>query len=269
MNDTCVTPASCTSDFYANACPEVDKNRMERPQLVQTGARFPTICEFETMTLALDNAITNKGAGHNSVARVIADNANDDALQPDMPDQSVVAFGSRLISQGKANQRVITEQFPWVVFQNVAVSTVSDDVQTSQSDVTRAPAMRENDPAEDASENADGKFVDSVIFGDLELNYRTVPVFFAGFLSPHNESDIDLLINAGLSIVMEKPNASHILGLGLLLPFDYVQPPDLGGVVPGDESWTFFVPGAYPLNGEGGTEFSDEYRIFFGIRLDF
>jgi len=88
---------------------------------------------------------------------------------------------------------------------------------------------------------------DSAVFADLELNYRNQPVMLGVGIGwwnlNHSEIDrIDFLVNAGI-----------IFAQSLL----------------GSETWTFLVQGRFPLNREDGVEFSDEYRIFFGIRLDF
>jgi hypothetical protein len=86
----------------------------------------------------------------------------------------------------------------------------------------------------------------SALFGDLELNYRREPIMLGVGLGwwnfNHSEDDnIDLLVNAGIIFARS---------------------------VFGSESWTFLVQGRFPLN-EDDADFSDEYRIFFGIRLDF
>jgi hypothetical protein len=86
----------------------------------------------------------------------------------------------------------------------------------------------------------------SALFGDLELNYRGNPVMVGVGLGwwnfNHSEADnIDLLVNAGI-----------IFAKSLF----------------GSDTWTFLVQGRFPLN-EDDADFGDEYRIFFGIRLDF
>lgn len=86
----------------------------------------------------------------------------------------------------------------------------------------------------------------SALFGDLELNYRGDPIMFGVGLGwwnfNHSEEDnIDLLINAGI-----------IFAKSLF----------------GSDTWTFLVQGRFPLDQEDSS-FGDEYRIFFGIRLDF
>jgi hypothetical protein len=86
----------------------------------------------------------------------------------------------------------------------------------------------------------------SALFADLELNYRGNPVMFGVGLGwwnfNHSEADnVDLLVNAG--IIFAKS-------------------------VFGSDTWTFLVQGRFPLN-EDDADFGDEYRIFFGIRLDF
>ena len=88
---------------------------------------------------------------------------------------------------------------------------------------------------------------DSALFGDLELNYRGDPIMFGVGLGwwnfNHSEADnVDLLINAGI-----------IFAKSLF----------------GSDTWTFLVQGRFPLDTPEGTSFGDEYRIFFGIRLDF
>jgi hypothetical protein len=87
---------------------------------------------------------------------------------------------------------------------------------------------------------------DSALFADLELNYRGAPVMLGVGLGWWNfnhgdEDNIDLLINAGI-----------IFAEGIF----------------GSDSWTFLVQGRFPLN-EDDSDFGDEYRLFFGIRLDF
>jgi hypothetical protein len=87
---------------------------------------------------------------------------------------------------------------------------------------------------------------ESALFGDLELNYRGDPIMFGVGLGwwnfNHSEEDnIDLLINAGI-----------IFAKSLF----------------GSDTWTFLVQGRFPLDQED-SDFGDEYRIFFGIRLDF
>jgi len=91
---------------------------------------------------------------------------------------------------------------------------------------------------------------DSALFADLELNYRGSPIMFGVGLGwwnfNHSEADnIDLLVNLGV-----------IFAEGLF----------------GSDSWTFLVQGRLPLNPEDDSldpDIGDEYRIFFGIRLDF
>jgi hypothetical protein len=88
---------------------------------------------------------------------------------------------------------------------------------------------------------------ESPLFADAELNYRGDPVMFGVGLGwwnfNHSEDDnIDLLVNAGIII------AQSLFG---------------------SDTWTFLVQGRFPLNNDEGQSFGDEYRIFFGIRLDF
>jgi len=89
---------------------------------------------------------------------------------------------------------------------------------------------------------------DSALFADLELNYRGDPIMFGVGLGwwnfNHSEIDtIDLLVNAGIIF------ANSLFG---------------------SDTWTFIVQGRFPLNSDAeGADFGDEYRIFFGIRLDF
>jgi hypothetical protein len=75
---TCTQPESCecsgaacsgTSDFYVDTQPEID--RAQRAVVSQAGVRTPKICEFETMTLALNNAVTQSGPGHSGLAHLI------------------------------------------------------------------------------------------------------------------------------------------------------------------------------------------------------
>jgi hypothetical protein len=91
---------------------------------------------------------------------------------------------------------------------------------------------------------------ESALFADFELNYRRAPVMLGVGLGwwaiNHSDRDrIDFLVNAGIIF------AQRLLG---------------------SESWTFLVQGRYPLNREdidGDGRKDEEWRIFFGIRLDF
>ena len=73
----CACPQNNCSDFYTNANPQTASKRQPRPELTQSGVRNPAICSYETITLGLQNAISQSGPGHSGQARVILDNVID------------------------------------------------------------------------------------------------------------------------------------------------------------------------------------------------
>ena len=101
----CTTPGRCecsgdncskTSDPYANPQPDNPK-RAERPQLVQNGVRYPSVCSFETMTIGLAAAknaisyeVTGRGASTGSVFDVHIKNLTDCPLNLQIPAGTVL-----------------------------------------------------------------------------------------------------------------------------------------------------------------------------------
>ena len=120
-NPQCICPANDTSDFYVNAHPVTALRRAlsTRAGLVQNGSQRPTICSFDSATVALQHALTAIGPGNASRSRVILDNEDD----PDGSiDSWVPAVGGTAL--GKARVAFHDEQFPWIVPAGVEIITV-------------------------------------------------------------------------------------------------------------------------------------------------
>jgi hypothetical protein len=120
-NPQCVCPANGSSDFYVNAHPATYLRRVlpSRLGLIQNGSQRPTICSFDSVTVALDHALNAIGPGNASRSRVILDNEDDPVGSID---SAVPPLGGT--SAGKARVAFYDEQFPWVVPGGVEIVTV-------------------------------------------------------------------------------------------------------------------------------------------------